>query len=834
MHSIRPERPVIRLGLAALVSLAGAALGAAACLDRPVCDLECRPRTSNTFVDTVSQKAVDKIDLLFMIDNSSSMADKQAVLQAAVPDLVQRLVSPNCIKTGGEADKAHTPTDPAASCPPGETREFAPIRDIHVGVITSSLGGHGSTTLCQAAEGAGIVKESADDHGHLIATRPRFAVALQASPGAQPPDPAGFLDWNPDANKGQQLEPFNTTFKVMTTGVGEVGCGLESQLESIYRFLIDPAPPQTINTASCPGSNQPCAVPVGKDEALLAQRKAFLRPDSLVSIIMVTDENDCSVRESQQFYYAARSEITLPPGSAACATNPNDRCCYSCATAPPAGCVADPTCLPRSDPSTDAGTTWAKEVDQPNLRCFQEKKRFGLDFLYPTARYVNALSKPRLCTSLPDLNPDPSKCPDLNGDHQPDIVPNPLFQDLRGQNAVPRDPALVFLAGIVGVPWQDLAARADKAGKAYPPEELHYKTARQLADDGTWAAILGKEHPPGNAPPISPTDALMVESTTARGGVDGQGRPLAAPSAGFMANPVNGHEWGNKDLSDLQYACIFPLKEARDCAELARSRPGVKCDCSTVIPGDANPLCQDPTGAFTTKQSYAKAYPGLRELSVLQDFGDNSIVASICARNLTGESAQDYGYRPAVDAIVDRLKEVLGGRCLPRVISTVPDPKDPTKSVIPCSVIEARPYPPGNPGCDPAKGRGMADPKVVDSVLARLQEKGLCGTAGRPSCHEFYLCEIKEAGLPCHTDEQVTPATLPVPGWCYVDPLNNPKDNPALVAGCAPSRQRLLRFVDATNATPAHDATVLITCSGGELLSDRTIVTMAPRAGDGG
>src|SRR5215469_1729303 len=43
----------------------------------------------------------DKIDLLFMIDNSSSMGDKQALLALAVPDLVSRLVSPNCLDATG-------------------------------------------------------------------------------------------------------------------------------------------------------------------------------------------------------------------------------------------------------------------------------------------------------------------------------------------------------------------------------------------------------------------------------------------------------------------------------------------------------------------------------------------------------------------------------------------------------------------------------------------------------------------------------------------------------------------------------------------------------------
>jgi hypothetical protein len=31
------------------------------------------------------------------------------------------------------------------------------------------------------------------------------------------------------------------------------------------------------------------------DEVLLARRAAFLRPDSLVAIVMLTDENDCSM-----------------------------------------------------------------------------------------------------------------------------------------------------------------------------------------------------------------------------------------------------------------------------------------------------------------------------------------------------------------------------------------------------------------------------------------------------------------------------------------------------------------------------------------------------------
>jgi len=44
---------------------------------------------------------IDKIDLLFAIGNSSSMGDKQDLLAAAVPVLIERLLSPNCLDTTG-------------------------------------------------------------------------------------------------------------------------------------------------------------------------------------------------------------------------------------------------------------------------------------------------------------------------------------------------------------------------------------------------------------------------------------------------------------------------------------------------------------------------------------------------------------------------------------------------------------------------------------------------------------------------------------------------------------------------------------------------------------
>ncbi len=72
----------------------------------------------------VVPQPTDKADVLVMVDNSISMADKQVVLAEALPALVSALTTP-------PVDGSGKPL-------------YAPVKDIHFGVITSSLGGHGA------------------------------------------------------------------------------------------------------------------------------------------------------------------------------------------------------------------------------------------------------------------------------------------------------------------------------------------------------------------------------------------------------------------------------------------------------------------------------------------------------------------------------------------------------------------------------------------------------------------------------------------------------------------------------------------------------------------
>jgi hypothetical protein len=422
--------------------------------------------------------------------------------------------------------------------------------------------------------------------------------------------------------------------------VGEYGCGLESQLESVYRFLADPSPPQAIVQGACPGSaSQLCVSPAGLDNALLAQRAAFLRPDSAVAVVMLTDENDCSIRDERQYFYAATSpyKVLLPHGSAVCATNPNDRCCYSCGSAPPSGCPADPACTPASSSSTE---------DQLNLRCFDEKRRFGLDFLYPIERYVTAFTRSHLCPQSPDLAPNAATCKDANGNFS-NVVQNPLFY---GADGTIRARSLVYVLGLVGVPWQDLAVGGPSVST------LRFKAPGALAADGTWDAILGD---PASSPPLPPADALMVESRSGRTGADIEGTPVPGPQAPVSANNgINGHDWANTRNDDLEYACIFRLPESRDCIQVEKAVPTPGCDCGDAFnPQDFNPLCQSPTdGTYGNTQYFAKAYPGIRELSLLKALGSQGLTASVCAKNLTDDTRSDYGYRPAIDLLLAELK----------------------------------------------------------------------------------------------------------------------------------------------------------------------------------
>ncbi len=573
----------------------------------------------------------NKVNLLLMIDNSINMASKQSLLAQSIPSFIQRFVSPRCLDDSGE------PTGESSqngNCSEG-LPEFAPIRDLHLGVISSSLGDMGGGEACPPGN-------EKDDKGWLM---PSVRDELESW------NDAGFLNWDPDQRDmpagSADAERLSEAAADHVRAAGERGCGYEATLESWYRFLIDPLPPETVSKSA---NDLSTAGPVS--ETLLAQRSAFLRPDSVLAIVMLSDENDCSILDYGQGWITglqAQGAFFMPRATAACATDPNSACCFSCSLGEnnvPAGCT-----VPAGDMECQRGTFSLAE-DHPNLRCFQQKRRFGFDLLQPTSKYVQGLTSPMIYVL---------RNPDQNGDgtvNPRDQLPNPLYASPTG---VPqRDRSMVFLAGILGVPWQDVSDQASWSAS----RSLRYLTYDELVAQKRWDWILGS----------SPADGLMFETNLDRTTIP---IPLAHPAGTMvggelapststvqLVNPINGHESKLDDGGALQAACVFQLQQSiADCDQSVSP-----CDCSADDAIYNHAICDGRT------QTHGKAHPSTRQLEVLRGFGEltgNAVVSSICAKNplpLAGEVDSDpnFAYRPALHALADRMKAVLRSRCLDR------------------------------------------------------------------------------------------------------------------------------------------------------------------------
>src|SRR5262245_42407997 len=225
-----------------------------------------------------------------------------------------------------------------------------------------------------------------------------------------------------------------------------------------------------------------------------------------------------------------------------------------------------------------------------------------------------------------------------------------------------------------------------------------------------WDVILGD--PDIGRPP---SDPFMIESVDER--PFGAQHPLVAaavePWNSLAQNPINGHEQNVVNRDDLQYACTFPLRSEVRCTSLNQD----VCECNAAEQAYNRPICRYQAEASDGTQTHGKAYPSIRQLQVLKGFGQNSVVTSICPKNVDAmgvpEADPDFGYSPALHALVDRFREVLTPTCLPRPL--VPD----ETGQVPCTVVEAR-LTGGDCSCSGSRGRVA---EVSGSVAAAVQDE---------------------------------------------------------------------------------------------------------------
>lgn len=780
--------------------------------------------TTWSYSAQISAANINNADILLVVSNAPSMRAKQELLARALPRMVERLLWPRCV------DEAGNSTENPGTCPDGTVEEYEPWRDLRVGVITTSLGGHGSSACPREEEGK-------DDRALFIP---------KVRSDAPDPEGTGFLQWK--GGSRDDLEAFISNLQSHVIAVGTSGCEAPAPLEAWYRALVDPNPPSEIVLDSN-GLTLPRRSSTGDpllDEEVLTQREEFLRPTSLLSIVVVSDQDDCSLMDGGSTYPNAGlghrildTETPMTRPTSACAENPNDACCFPCSEAEdvPFGCDVS---------ACEGELALPPELDRASVRCFDTKRRFGMDFTYPISRYVHGLTLPQVLD-----------------DESGELVDNPLILGVGRHAGQRRDSGLVHFVGIVGVPWQDVS---DERSLEDPSKlrlltgyELHFKRfPSSRTDYSRWDLILGEpglseddpscaEDAPGcGAPPVPPLDPFLIPSIDAR--TVGLANPIsgdviASPdSMSPFSSNINGHEMdasvilpglypdGGPARDRLQPSCMSPLSEPLLCGPEQEG-----CLCSDQ-PARNTAACTQPAGGESSSTQYfTEAYPAPRILQVLRDFGESVVVAPICPKITTGdEGAPSFGFNPALAFFTERLANESRQRCFPRQLSPDED------GLLPCIVVEARPkgtpddffaeenQDPDNP-CS-LEGRTEINPTTRRYVESQLRESQRCdGTTGL-ACEDYHMCALKqlygEAGRDCLMSPEVEDSGPP--GYCYVDPSLKNKDGEyiagggldqenRLVANCPASERRLLRFVG--EDTPRPGSVTVIACQMLELSS---------------
>jgi hypothetical protein len=248
---------------------------------------------------TDTPEVVDKLDLLFLVDNSGSMKEEQSALRDQFPKLIQVLT------TGDRMDG-------------GDKNDFPPVTDLHLGVITSDMGliGIDDVKGCMGFGDDGLLQNDPSPRiAGCTAMAPKFVSYRADAPGNSPAKTAADFGCIAD--------------------VGTDGCGFEQPLEATLKALWPSTSP-----AVAPGQQaQSKPLFIGDARGLGtsphgdAENAGFLRNDpsqglSLIAIILVTDEEDCSTGDTSIFTPAAY----LDPSDPLVKQDLNLRCFFNAAT----------------------------------------------------------------------------------------------------------------------------------------------------------------------------------------------------------------------------------------------------------------------------------------------------------------------------------------------------------------------------------------------------------------------------------------------------------------------------------------------------------------------
>ncbi len=227
------------------------------------------------FKDQIAVTNIKAVDILFVIDKSISMREEQEKIAGQIPRMVEIL------NTGG------TTNDQVDDFP-------VPDEGYHFAVVSTDMGiGTDETQFnfgpCTKEGDDGILQSTIDaqamyDHDNDAGTA---LVSCTQAPDevANPSDK--FISFVPDSADDPALVEDIVACRAQ---VGLSGCGFEQQLEATLKSITPSTAPTVFNNTGSETRGH------GDGE-----NAGFLREDSLLAVIVVSDEDDCSAADLNLF-----------------------------------------------------------------------------------------------------------------------------------------------------------------------------------------------------------------------------------------------------------------------------------------------------------------------------------------------------------------------------------------------------------------------------------------------------------------------------------------------------------------------------------------------------
>jgi hypothetical protein len=244
---------------------------------------------------------VSSLDILFVIDNSGSMASEQEKLARELTRMVRVLTSGDRY-----AEREH-------QVPPGlpdKSRRFTPVGSLHVGVVSTNMGGIDAPPDRPEAlrSCSGLGDDATLQHSTVTAVEGVVATNKEFQDYQQgdvviPPSPECALPAQPAYQSyltSDDPAAVGLAFRCVAR-LGVRGCSFEQPLEAMWKALAPSAPskgaPKELFTFLNGSKGQ-------GDRA----NQGFLRENAVLAIVHLTDEDDCSITDAGKVMFLLTPE----------------------------------------------------------------------------------------------------------------------------------------------------------------------------------------------------------------------------------------------------------------------------------------------------------------------------------------------------------------------------------------------------------------------------------------------------------------------------------------------------------------------------------------------